>query len=316
MIGVTPRYSIIIPTYNRRDAIRSTLESLRRLSPPPGGWEVIVVDDGSPTLLDALVEPFHAEFSIQLIRQTNAGPAAARNHGARLARGEFLAFTDDDCQPDPQWLCALDHEFQTHPGHLLGGLIVNGLRGNVCSTISQFIVDLVYAQFNPTPDKATFFCSNNFAMSARRFRELGGFDDRHFRLAGAEDRDFCARWRQRGWEMRQVNGAVIQHFHHMTLAKFWNQCFRYGRGAWTFHRLQKQRGVDSFRRDSELHRNLPHTLLPLWRRLGWKDRLATPPLLVVWQLANALGFVYQRWLDRRGAKSQVLSDDRPSLAKP
>jgi len=299
MSGPTPRYSVIIPTFNRRDVIRGTLESLEKLRPPPGGWEVIIVDDGSPAPLDGLVEPHRARLTIELFRQPNAGPAAARNRGATLARGEFLVFTDDDCQPEPEWLCEFDRVFQQDPDLLLGGFIVNGLVHNVYSATSQLIVDMVYRQFNPTPDAATFFCSNNFAMPARRFRELQGFDAARFRLAAGEDRDFCARWRQQGWGLRLVPGAVIRHFHVMNLPKFWRQCFGYGRGAWTFHRLQSRRGVNSFARDSGLHRNLPRTLPPLWSQLDWKSRLATPPLLAVWQVANALGFAYQWWLDRR-----------------
>ncbi|MFN7806915.1 MAG: glycosyltransferase, partial [Planctomycetaceae bacterium] len=48
MSDPAPKYSIIIPTFNRRDVIVGTLESLRRMTAPPGGFEVIIVDDGSP----------------------------------------------------------------------------------------------------------------------------------------------------------------------------------------------------------------------------------------------------------------------------
>lgn len=303
MSGPPPRYSVIIPTFNRPDAVCQTLEAMRRLRVPPGGLEVVVVDDGSPTPLDHQVEPFRRQLSIQLHRQSNAGPASARNQAAHLARGEFLVFLDDDCQPDPGWLCAFDEVFQRQPDALLGGRIVNALTDNVYSATSQLIVDLVYSEFNPTPETATFFCSNNFAMPTRRFHELGGFDARHFRLAGGEDRDFCARWRQRGWLLRQVNDAVIFHRHHMDFSRFWRQCFHYGRGAWTFHKLEQLRGENSLVRDSRLHFNLPLKLWPLWLRLPWKTRFAALPLLGVWQLANLLGFAHQRRLDHGGASS-------------
>ena len=298
MSGPATKYSIIIPTFNRRDVIVGTLESLRRMTAPPGGFEVIIVDDGSPHSLDALVAPYREQYPLTLLRQVNAGPAAARNRGAALARGEFLAFTDDDCQPRPDWLCAFDRLLTNHPGELLGGIIVNSLVSNVFSATSQLIVDLVYRQFNPAPEQATFFCSNNLVMSAARFRDLGGFDESSFRLAAGEDRDFCSRWRQRGWPMRQVNEAVILHSHQMTLRKFWRQCFGYGRGACTFHRLELARGHNSLVRDSGLHLNLPRTLWPLWLQLNWKSRLASLPLLGVWQVANLCGFLYQKQLDR------------------
>ncbi len=308
MSGPPPRYSVIIPTFNRADAICGVLEALVRLNIPPAGLEVVVVDDGSPTPLDSLVEPYRPRIAILLHRQENAAPAAARNQGARLARGEFLAFLDDDCQPEPDWLCTLDREFQQQPDVLLGGRVVNGLTDNVYSAISQMIVDLVYRQFNPSPDTATFFCSNNFAMPVRRFQELGGFDDQNFRLAGGEDRDFCTRWRLRGWKLRQVNEAVVRHFHHLSLPKFWKQCFNYGRGAWTYHRLEKLRGENSLIRDSGLHFSLPWRLFPLWLQLPWKSRVVAIPLLAIWQLANLLGFNYQRRQEHRGARSPTAPD--------
>jgi glycosyltransferase involved in cell wall biosynthesis len=52
MSGPAPKYSIIIPTFNRRDVIRGTLEALARLNAPPGGYEVVMVDGGSPQPLD------------------------------------------------------------------------------------------------------------------------------------------------------------------------------------------------------------------------------------------------------------------------
>jgi glycosyltransferase involved in cell wall biosynthesis len=298
MSGPTPRYSIIIPTFNRRNTIVGTLDSLVRLQSPPGGFEVILIDDGSPQPLDEVVAPYRDQISLTLFRQENVGPAAARNRGAAIARGQFLAFTDDDCQPQADWLCAFDRVFAGQPDVLLGGIIINALAENVYSATSQLIVDLVYHQFNPTPETATFFCSNNFAMSVAKFHELGGFDSSSFRLAAGEDRDFCARWRETDWPLRQVNEAVILHFHQMTLPKFWRQCFGYGRGACTFHRRERLRGYNSLVRDSRFHFNLPRILWPLWRQLNWKSRLASLPLLAVWQVANLLGFLYQRRLDR------------------
>jgi len=311
MSGPAPKYSIIIPTFNRRDVIRGTLEALARLNAPPGGYEVVIVDDGSPQPLDALVAPYRDRLEITLSRQENAGPAAARNRGAELARGRFLAFTDDDCQPIPDWLCVFDQVFARHPDELLGGIIINALESNVCSATSQLIVDLVYRQFNPTPETATFFCSNNFVMAAARFWDLGGFDSSSFRLAAGEDRDFCSRWRQQGWSMRQVNEAVILHYHQMSLRKFWKQCFGYGRGACTFHRLEAMRGHNSLIRDSGFHFNLPRALWPLLRRLNWKSRVAALPLLGVWQVANLMGFLYQRRLDRFEHRQSMSAD--PSL---
>src|SRR5581483_3099817 len=80
--------------------------------PPPGGFEVVVVDDGSPAedgvagVLDAAAADFPVPLRWVSLEQ-NAGPAVARNRAWRMAAGEWIAFTDDDCRPRPDWLVRL-----------------------------------------------------------------------------------------------------------------------------------------------------------------------------------------------------------------
>jgi len=68
---------------------------------------VIVVDDGSEMPLEAVVAAFHDQLDVTLLTEPHAGPATARNTGAVRAKGEFLAFTDDDCTPASDWLQTL-----------------------------------------------------------------------------------------------------------------------------------------------------------------------------------------------------------------
>jgi glycosyltransferase involved in cell wall biosynthesis len=100
----SPTASIIIPTRNRPQAVEHCLDSLAAQTVPPSSFEVIVVDDGSEPALALDLERWTSKFAWKLIHQKNTGPAGARNRGAAEARGEFLAFTDDDCLPTPTWL--------------------------------------------------------------------------------------------------------------------------------------------------------------------------------------------------------------------
>jgi glycosyltransferase involved in cell wall biosynthesis len=84
--------SVIIPTYNGATFLKAAIESVLEQSYP--SIECIVIDDGSTDETPALIESFGS--SVHSRRQTNQGPARARNHGASVARGEFVSFLDDD----------------------------------------------------------------------------------------------------------------------------------------------------------------------------------------------------------------------------
>jgi len=88
----SPSVSVIIPTYNRASLISATLDSVLEQSLRP--TEVIVVDDGSTDDTAEVVARYATR--IRYVRQDNAGVAAARNHGASLASGEWIAFVDSD----------------------------------------------------------------------------------------------------------------------------------------------------------------------------------------------------------------------------
>lgn len=95
----TPEVSVIVPARNASGTIRRTLAGLRDQA-CTASREVIVVDDGSTDETAAIAEAAGA----RVLRQAQRGPGEARNLGARVARGEILAFTDADCYPTPVWL--------------------------------------------------------------------------------------------------------------------------------------------------------------------------------------------------------------------
>ena len=96
-----PHFSVVVPTYERPARLAACLRSLARLGYPRERFEVLIVDDASARPPLEAIEQFRDALDLKLLEQTkNAGPAAARNLGARHASGEFLAFTDDDCEPE------------------------------------------------------------------------------------------------------------------------------------------------------------------------------------------------------------------------
>ncbi|MBO1046414.1 MAG: glycosyltransferase [Dolichospermum sp. DEX182a] len=233
-------FSIIIPTYNRPQPLTNCLQSLADLDYPDNRFEVIVVDDGSKISLKTVVKPFQNQLNLTLIPQANAGPATARNTGAKQAQGKFLAFIDDDCTPANNWLQVLETYLIAHANDLIGGCIINALSENIYATASQALLDYIYASYQNKTKFPQFFTSNNIALSAENFWAIGGFDT-NFPLAAAEDREFCDRLLSHNYNMRYAPEAIVYHAHHLTLTSFYRQHFNYGRGAFLFHKTYSQR---------------------------------------------------------------------------
>lgn len=287
----TPIFSIVIPTYNRPAQLTVCLQACARLDYPRDRFEVIVVDDGGATPLDAVVARFHGMLAIKLLRQENAGPAAARNRGVSEARGEFLAFTDDDCAPESNWLRALASQFVASPDCAVGGQTLNALAHNIYSGASQLLISYLFSYYNAVPRAARFFPSNNLAFPAERFRAIGGFDVTYPRAAG-EDRELCDRWLHCGYRMVYVEEAVVRHAHDLTFRTFLRQHFHYGCGAFCFHRIRARRGLHRIKVEPlSFYINMLRFPFVSTRGLRAPSLML---LLVVAQLANAAGFFWKR----------------------
>ena len=89
-----PRVSIVIPTYQHCDFILRTLSSVFEQS--LGDYEIIVVNDGSKDDTATVLAPLVDAGRITYIEQENRGQSHARNVGLSRARGEYIAFLDDD----------------------------------------------------------------------------------------------------------------------------------------------------------------------------------------------------------------------------
>jgi GT2 family glycosyltransferase len=301
--AATLDFSIIVPTYNRPAQLETCLSALSGLDYAADRYEVIVVDDGSSSPLDAVTAPFQNRLRLSLLRQANAGPAAARNRGAQAARATWLAFTDDDCQPAPSWLRTLAGKLAGHPDGVVGGHTVNGLDDNLCSTMSQIIVDVVYRHYNAHPEDARFFATNNLAIGRELFHRLGGFDAS---FITSEDRELCDRLTAHGVRMRYAADCVVKHQHALSLRGFCRQHFHYGRGAFRFHRSQVKRRSPATWSKTGFHLDLRNWLLYPFSQVAPRRWPETTALLFLWQFMNTAGFAAEALHDlavRRGPRA-------------
>ena len=285
-----PATSVVVPSFGRPAALRACLEALMAQDDPDR--EVVVVDDGSPDPLAPLCEGLPG---VRCVRQDNAGPAAARNRGAREARGAFLAFTDDDCRPRPGWLSALRRAWGGDPRRMVGGRVENGLPANPYAAASQALCDYLYDYYGAAGGEAPFFTTNNVGVAREGFERLGGFDE-SFPIAAAEDRDLGLRWRDGGGVLRFAPEAVVDHHHPLTLRRFLRQHANYGRGARHLHRALDRRNAEQPRVEPPRF----YAGLVLWpmRRRGVRG-LCGSVLMGLSQVAMVRGYARARAEERR-----------------
>lgn len=118
-------WTILICTRDRAALLAETLASLRHLEHPGEPYEAVIVDNGSTDDTRGVVERAAAASPVDLryVYEPRGGLSAARNTGVREARGESIAFTDDDVLVDPGWLAAFARAFAEEPVDFLGGRV-------------------------------------------------------------------------------------------------------------------------------------------------------------------------------------------------
>jgi GT2 family glycosyltransferase len=189
----TPRVSVVVPTRDRVDRLHNLLRSLAAQSLPAGEFEILVVDDGST---EPVTEP--EEWSqgnrpaLRILRrEESGGPGAARNIGWRAAQGPLIAFTDDDCRPDPDWLRAVLACWGEENEVFVQGRTLPDPDDGPVEPLSRTII-------LEGPNELYVTC--NAAYSQALLERIGGFDERY--LKSGEDVDL-------GWRAKKAGGRPV-----------------------------------------------------------------------------------------------------------
>jgi glycosyltransferase involved in cell wall biosynthesis len=179
-------YSVVIPAYNADKTLSDTLIALKHQSIYPADYEVIVVDDGSTDKTAALAHRFGAN----CINQPNRGPAAARNNGVRVAKGDIILFTDADCLPDWDWIRQMTLPFQNKQ--------TVGVKGTYRTRQTELAARFAQAEFEDRYDLlkkvAAIDMVDTYSASFRRevLITIGLFDE-SFPVANNEDAELSYR---------------------------------------------------------------------------------------------------------------------------
>jgi len=214
--------SVIICTRNGGSRIGACLKAVGKMT--GGGFETIVVDDGSE---DGTADHVAKYFPwVRLIRLEPCGLSAARNAGAEVAFGEILAFTDDDCEPDEEWIARIRPIFQD-------GRYAAACGPNLPPRARTWEEAVVRAAPGAPShvmlddEEAEHLPGCNLVVTKEAFDRVGGFD-RRFRTAG-DDVDFCWRLREAGFRLGFVPGAFVWHWRRPSVLAFLRQQLGYGR---------------------------------------------------------------------------------------
>jgi glycosyltransferase involved in cell wall biosynthesis len=293
-------FSVVVPTYRRPHELRKLLEALSQQTFAKDKFQVIVVDDGGAIPLDAIIAPFQRVLNLTLVRQKNTGPAGARNFGSSFANGAFLAFTDDDCRPDPNWLQVLADYLEQSPQTLCGGRTRNALVNNPFAQATQDLADYVYREYKPAHNVGAFFLTNNLALPRKDFLEIGGFDPS---LRFGEDRELCRRWTWHRWPLVYIPDALVYHSHPLQLASFLRLHFSYGTGTFQFKKRCAQKGLDPARLSPPSY--YVNLLLYGVRKEKNRQGLLISMLLILSQLCYAAGYAWEAARSLRSIRSSL-----------
>jgi len=136
-----------------------------------------------------------------------------------------------------------------------------------------------------------FFASNNIAARRDRYLASSGFDA-DFDSPAAEDREFCDRWRMQKRPLLWEPAARVEHRHAQSLGGFIHLHWRYGQGAFFYQAKRKQRASGTMREDLSFHRSLPKAVWGALSDHSLGRQLQLLLALMLWQMANALGFFW------------------------
>lgn len=225
-----PGLSIVTPTYNRRERLARVLSALEAQSVPKDSFEVIVVDDGSTDGTTEWLEQQRYGYALRALRQSNSGPAEARNVGVLSAVGELVLFLDDDVVPAPELIAEhlRSHAAESTDVVVLGPLASLPRYAQPWVAWQQAKIEQQYEAMQRGDYEPTFrqFWTGNASVARRHLIDAGLFNAKYLR---GEDVELGYRLFARGLSFRFNARAVGMHHAERSLASWEDAHTYYGR---------------------------------------------------------------------------------------
>ena len=222
------RVSVIVPTYNQKERLKTCLDAL--IKQKYNNYEIIVVDDGSIDNTEQLVKKYK---NIRYIKKPNGGSASARNKGIAIAKGEIIAFTDDDCIPSDDWLKKALPFFKNP--------VVMGVEGMTLSNDIE-ITPTSISTINLHGKK---YSTCNIFYRLDILKSIGGFNEM-FKSAWGEDADLANRILKIGTIEFVPSVRVYHPIKKYTIKDFFKKSLSLKRTYWQVLSVKYSKQIVSF----------------------------------------------------------------------
>jgi GT2 family glycosyltransferase len=217
--------SVVVPSHDRPLRLLWLLNALEAQTLDPARWEVVVAYDSEPPVTQRVLaeHPLTQRGTLRTVERTPGTGFAPvlRNDGWRAARGTLIAFTDDDCRPDPGWLAALADAARHAPDEVLQGSVRSDPNE------AEVLARVPWARTLHVDPPNWHAPTANIAFPRALLERLDGFVE-EIRGPGGEDTDLWARAEDAGAQLVAVPEARIYHaVHPMTLSQYLRSLHRW-----------------------------------------------------------------------------------------
>ena len=233
--------SVLLASHNGADTIDHTLKAMSRLTAPPGGWELIVVNNASSDETESLVLKWRERLPLKYLVEHQLGKSKAINTGLAASKGDFIVMTDDDVLPDRNWLCEWRRMADAFPDIdvFSGAVVPEFVAAKPPDYVSDASYGALYGAHVPdiegeikpcAPSELIEVSGANLAMRRSAYQQGNRLDEIY--LVGdtglmGEDTDFVNRMAKAGHKVGYAPEPRVRHIVHAHQTKL----------SWIFRRF-------------------------------------------------------------------------------
>jgi GT2 family glycosyltransferase len=303
-----PSISVVIPHLNQPQALEACLSSLYSQTLERTAFEVIVVDNGSNSMPEAVVERYPGTL---LLQELVPGPGPARNRGVASASADVLAFIDADCRAHPDWLANAFQALRSAPARTVLGGDVQIWHHREASTTAIEAYESVFAyRFKLYIEQHGFSGTGNLVVRRSDFDDIGPFQD----IGVAEDIEWGRRARAAGYSFRYVPEMIVFHPARQSLRELYVKWDRHIQ-----HAVNAGRGTKIWRAQWAL-RALAIFVSPIfdWTKVLASDRIdgTTVRLKAIWVLCAVRCYRAYKMINLLFSNNGVLWNRDATILKP